>query len=89
MSSEVKVNSSGRDDLSALVDRLTAVFRACNIDVKEGEQHPAGPMVGEVWSVLSALTTKFQSDQKIIERICRLVRLALVLMLELALGLGL
>ena len=58
------------------MDRLTAVFRTCTIDVAEGAEHPAGGVVREVWSVLSALANKYQDDRKVIERICRFVNIS-------------
>ena len=42
------VQSGTSNDPCVWVDRITAVFRACTLDLREGETHPCQPVVDEV-----------------------------------------
>ena len=42
------VQSGTSNDPCVWVDRITAVFRACALDLREGETHPCQPVVEEV-----------------------------------------
>lgn len=60
-----------RIDPCVWVDRLTAVFRSCVVNIGEGQTHPCMPILEEVWPIISALCYNYQDDQRIVERICR------------------
>jgi transportin-3 len=71
-----KVGTSG--DPALWMDRLTALFRSCSIEMDSGQQsHPCQPVVEELWPVIAAVVTTYQSDDKIMERTCRCVRFIL------------
>ena len=42
------VQSGTSNDPCVWVDRITAVFRACTLDLREGETHPCQPVMEEV-----------------------------------------
>ena len=42
------VQSGTSNDPCVWVDRITAVFRACTLDMREEETHPCQPVVEEV-----------------------------------------
>jgi len=66
------VNSS--NDPSIWLDRLSSIFRCLTITYGEMESHPCQQAVGLVWPVLSNACIKYQTDVRIIERICRCIR---------------
>lgn len=65
--------SGSQVDPCVWVDRLTAVFRSCVLDIEAGQKHPCTSVLEEVWPVISALCYKYKEDQRVVERICRLV----------------
>ncbi|CAI8023945.1 Transportin-3 [Geodia barretti] len=70
-----KAGTSG--DPALWMDRLTALFRSCSIELDGGQSHPCQPVVEELWPVIAAVVTTYQSDDKIMERTCRCVRFIL------------
>lgn len=60
-----------RTDPCIWVDRLTAVFRSCVVNIEAGQTHPCMPILEEVWPIVSSLCYKYKNDQRIVERICR------------------
>ena len=53
------------------LDRLSAIFRAIVINLKEGEEHPCALIVQELWPVISACCYNFKHNLRIVERTCR------------------
>jgi transportin-3 len=72
--SELTVKSGTSSDPAVWMDRLTALFRACSVELTNGQPHPCRPIIEEVWPIVAAVVTKYQSDTKIMERTCRCVR---------------
>ncbi len=53
------------------LDRLSAIFRAVALDLKDEEEHPCSLVVQEIWPVISACCYKFKHNIRIVERTCR------------------
>lgn len=66
--------SGSPSDPTLWLDRLTAVFRSCVLEVKDGSVHPCEQVVQELWPVISDICVRFKHDQKVIERACRCLR---------------
>ncbi|XP_077999883.1 transportin-3-like [Glandiceps talaboti] len=64
-------------DPTVWLDRLSAVFRYANPTINNGQIHPCQPVLLESWPVLSEVMSKYQADERIIERCCRCLRFAL------------
>lgn len=59
------------------VDRLSALFRSTDIDLKPGQEHPCQKVICEdVWPVISKVCNRFQADARVMERVCRCLRYA-------------
>lgn len=71
---DVKVERNKRSDPSFWVDRLTAILRHTDVDVRPSEVHPCLPIINEAWPILSNILNKYQTDSGIMERTCRSIR---------------
>lgn len=71
---DVKVERYKRSDPSFWVDRLTAILRHVDVDVRPAEVHPCLPIINEAWPILSNILNKYQTDSDIMERTCRSIR---------------
>lgn len=77
LSANVKVDKNQRSDPGFWLDRLAAILRHTNPDVRENDVHPCLAIMMETWPSISLIFTKYQSDLRIMERTCRLVRYAM------------
>lgn len=63
-----------RTDPAYWVDRACAVIRHTNPDVSDEEIHPTLSILTEAWPLISRVMDKYQTDVRIMERTCRLIR---------------
>lgn len=73
----VKVERHQRSDPSYWLDRIAAIVRYTDPDVRENEVHPCFAVLCEVWPIISQIFSKYQTDSRIIERSCRCIRYAM------------
>ncbi|KAL1139884.1 hypothetical protein AAG570_006861 [Ranatra chinensis] len=66
-----------KTDPTVWLDRLAAIFRDINVNIRNGELHPCQGVITEIWPVLSSTFTKYQADSRIMERCCRCLRFAI------------
>ena len=59
------------------LDRLASIFRNLTITAPRGQPHPCQSVVSYTWPCLSAAMDRFQTDRRVMERICRCLRFAL------------
>ncbi|KAJ2950305.1 hypothetical protein O0L34_g11671 [Tuta absoluta] len=65
-------------DPVVFLDRLAALFRDVEFPTTTAStSHPCVPAIGDAWPALQALMEKHQTDSRIMERTCRVVRFAL------------
>lgn len=77
LSANVKVDRNQRSDPSFWLDRLAAIIRHVDPDVRETDVHPCLAVVSELWSILTEIFSKYQTDLHIMERTCRCIRYAM------------
>lgn len=77
LSANVKVEKNQRSDPCYWLDRLAAIIRHTDPDVRETDEHPCLNILIEMWPSLLLIFTEYQSDLRIMERICRLIRYAM------------
>ncbi|BES87824.1 transportin-3 [Nesidiocoris tenuis] len=75
--SDVKPERGTKADPAVWMDRLAAIFRHVNPEVKNGDLHPCQPVITEMWPVLSSACNKYRADSHITERCCRCLRYAI------------
>ncbi|KAI9585971.1 transportin-3 [Glossina fuscipes] len=63
-----------RTDPAYWVDRACAVIRHTNPDVSTDEMHPTLQILNEAWPLISQIMDKYQTDVRVMERTCRLIR---------------
>uniref|UniRef100_A0A1A9Z3X2 Uncharacterized protein n=1 Tax=Glossina pallidipes TaxID=7398 RepID=A0A1A9Z3X2_GLOPL len=63
-----------RTDPAYWVDRACAVIRHTNPDVSIEEIHPTLQILNETWPLISQIMGKYQTDVRVMERTCRLIR---------------
>lgn len=63
-----------RTDPAYWVDRTCAVIRHTNPDVPDCELHPTLQILTDAWPLISRLMDKYQTDVRVMERTCRLIR---------------
>lgn len=74
----VKVERHQRTDPSYWLDRIAAIVRYTDPDVRENEKHPCFEILYyEVWPIISEIFIKYQTDSRIMERSCRCIRYAM------------
>lgn len=72
-----KVERHQRTDPSYLLDRIAAIVRYTDPDVRENEEHPCFAILCEVWPIISEIFNNYQTDSRIMERSCRCIRYAM------------
>lgn len=77
LAANVKVEKNQRSDPSYWLDRLAAIMRYTNPDVRDTETHPCLSIMMETWPSITQIFTKYQTDLRIMERTCRLIRYAM------------
>lgn len=70
----VKVEKNHRTDPCYWLDRLAAIMRHTDPDVRSPDIHPCLNILSETWPSITQIFTKYQSDLRIMERTCRLIR---------------
>ncbi|XP_011206982.2 transportin-3 isoform X2 [Bactrocera dorsalis] len=68
------VQKGERTDPAYWIDRACAVIRHTNPDIADGELHPTVQILTDAWPLLSQVMVKYQTDVRIMERTCRLIR---------------
>lgn len=68
------VQKGERTDPAYWIDRVCAVIRHTNPDIADGELHPTVQILKDAWPLLSQVMVKYQTDVRIMERTCRLIR---------------
>ncbi|XP_023297905.2 transportin-3 [Lucilia cuprina] len=63
-----------RSDPAYWVDRACAIIRHTNPDIPDSELHPTLQILTEAWPLISRLMDKYQTDVRVMERTCRLIR---------------
>uniref|UniRef100_T1GDV0 Importin N-terminal domain-containing protein n=1 Tax=Megaselia scalaris TaxID=36166 RepID=T1GDV0_MEGSC len=71
------VNKGERNDPSYWIDRACAIIRHTNPNIRSTDIHPTVQILTDAWPLLSQVLEKYQSDVRIIERTCRLIRYGL------------
>lgn len=66
-----------RNDPSFWIDRLAAIIRYTDPDVRDTEVHPCLSVLCEIWPIISEILTKYQTEGRIQERTCRCIRYAM------------
>uniref|UniRef100_A0A1B0GKH3 Putative nuclear transport regulator n=1 Tax=Lutzomyia longipalpis TaxID=7200 RepID=A0A1B0GKH3_LUTLO len=74
---DVKPERGKRSDPVFWIDRLAAILRHSNPNVREDEIHPMLSVLEEIWPVMSSVFVKYQADLRIMERTCRFIRYAI------------
>lgn len=67
-------SDQNRRDPSFWLDRVAAILRYTNPDVKESEDHPCMRIMVVVWPIISEILNKYQTEGRVMERVCRCVR---------------
>lgn len=75
--SNVKVDRHQRSDPSFWLDRLAAIIRYTDPDIRETDVHPCFAVLCEIWPIVSQIFSKYQTDLRIMERTCRCIRYAM------------
>lgn len=63
-----------RTDPVYWIDRACAIIRHTNPDVPDNVEHPTVAILNDAWQLISRVMDKYQSDLRIMERTCRLIR---------------
>ncbi|XP_030382920.1 transportin-3 [Scaptodrosophila lebanonensis] len=63
-----------RTDPVYWIDRACAIIRHTNPDVSESVEHPTVAILNDAWPLVSRVMDTYQSDLRIMERTCRLLR---------------
>lgn len=77
LGANVKVDRHQRSDPSYWLDRLAAIIRYTDPDVRETETHPCFVVMCEAWPIISQVLSKYQTELSIMERTCRCIRYAM------------
>ncbi|KAH8376949.1 hypothetical protein KR093_002325 [Drosophila rubida] len=72
-----QVEKGERNDPVYWIDRACAIIRHTNPDVPDSVEHPTVAILNDAWPLISRVLDKYQSDLRIMERTCRLLRYAL------------
>lgn len=70
----VKIEPHQRNDPTFWLDRLAALLRHTNPDIRDGEMHPCFSVITDAWPIISNILTKYQTDSRVMERTCRCIR---------------
>ncbi|XP_039484015.1 transportin-3 [Drosophila santomea] len=68
------VQKGERTDPVYWIDRACAIIRHTNPDVPDNVEHPTVAILNDAWQLISRVMDKYQSDLRIMERTCRLIR---------------
>ncbi|KAL5279891.1 Trn-SR family protein [Megaselia abdita] len=71
------VQKGERNDPSYWIDRACAIIRHTNPNIRSTDIHPSVQILTDAWPLLSQVLEKYQTDVRIIERTCRLIRYGL------------
>lgn len=71
------VKKGERNDPSYWIDRACAIIRHTNPHIRSTDTHPSAEILTKAWDLLSLVLDKYQTDVRIIERTCRLIRYGL------------
>ncbi|XP_037958444.1 transportin-3 isoform X2 [Teleopsis dalmanni] len=63
-----------RTDPTYWIDRACVIIRHTNPDISDNDVHPTKQLITDSWPLISSLLNKYQSDVRIMERACRLLR---------------
>lgn len=74
---DIKIELNQRSDPSYWLDRIAAIVRYTNPDVRDTEVHPCFGILCEVWPIISQIFEKYQTDARVMERSCRCLRYAM------------
>lgn len=66
-----------RSDPVYWIDRACAIIRHTNPDVPDNVEHPTVAILNDAWPLISRVLEKYQSESRIMERTCRLIRYAI------------
>ncbi|XP_064535375.1 transportin-3 [Drosophila montana] len=75
-SSHCPLEKGERSDPVYWIDRACAIIRHTNPDVPDNVEHPTVAILNDAWPLISRVLEKYQSDLRIMERTCRLIRYA-------------
>ncbi|XP_055836947.1 transportin-3 [Episyrphus balteatus] len=70
----LSVKKGERTDPAYWIDRACAIIRHTNPDIQADEVHPTLQIITDAWPLISRVMEKYQSDLRIMERTCRLIR---------------
>ncbi|XP_075153534.1 transportin 3 [Haematobia irritans] len=73
-SNTLSICKGERTDPAYWVDRACAVIRHTNPDVPDSEIHPTLNILTDAWPLISRVMDKYQTDVRVMERTCRLIR---------------
>lgn len=73
-SSVGSVQRGERSDPVYWIDRACAIIRHTNPDVPDTVEHPTVAILNDAWQLISRVMDKYQTDLRIMERTCRLIR---------------
>ncbi|KAH8233997.1 hypothetical protein KR032_010147 [Drosophila birchii] len=68
------VQRGERSDPVYWIDRACAIIRHTNPDVPDTVEHPTVAILNDAWQLISRVMDKYQTDLRIMERTCRLIR---------------
>lgn len=74
VSGDSKSEQNHRRDPSFWLDRVAAILRYTNPDVRDTEEHPCMRVMVVVWPIISEILIKYQAEGRVMERVCRCVR---------------
>uniref|UniRef100_A0A1B6DC68 Transportin-3 n=1 Tax=Clastoptera arizonana TaxID=38151 RepID=A0A1B6DC68_9HEMI len=74
--SDIKIERGTKSDPTLWLDRLAVIFRNTNPEEGNGAIHPCLGVFTEVWPIISTTLTKYQTNDRIMERCCRCLRYA-------------
>ncbi|XP_068141625.1 transportin-3 [Drosophila tropicalis] len=63
-----------RNDPVYWIDRACAIIRHTNPEIPDNVEHPTVGILTDAWPLISRIMDKYQSDLRIMERTCRLIR---------------
>ncbi|XP_017075269.2 transportin-3 [Drosophila eugracilis] len=72
--SEASAQKGERTDPVYWIDRACAIIRHTNPDVPDTMEHPTVAILNDAWPLISRVLDKYQTDLRIMERTCRLIR---------------
>ncbi|KAL7740044.1 hypothetical protein ACLKA6_016887 [Drosophila palustris] len=75
-SNQCQLEKGERSDPVYWIDRACAIIRHTNPDVPDNVEHPTVAILNDAWPLISQVLERYQSDLRIMERTCRLIRYA-------------